>query len=169
MTRSPRTRSIAHRLGGWLAILAMALNALWPLIAQAKPRSVTLVPICTVAGETHYLELPAGKTPLEQKTVSQGEHCSYCTLSALPAPLVFSSSEKHASAQPAQFRVQVAEAPAFLSGRPRAPPLLQSISLNDDDHHWRTHEEDSAVRHRGARAGAAIGGYGELRLGVLHR
>lgn len=39
------------RIASWLAALAMALNALWPLIAQAKPRSVTLVPVCTVQGE----------------------------------------------------------------------------------------------------------------------
>ena len=147
----------ARRLASWVAILAMALNALWPLLSQAKPSSVTLVPICTVGGETHYLELPAGKTPLEQKTSFQGEHCSYCTLSALPAPLFFPSAEKHASAQPAQFHAQLAEAPVIFSGRPRAPPVLQSMrSIND--YYWRTHEEDSVVRHRGARAGAADGG-----------
>ena len=164
MTRSMRARSVAS----WLAILAMALNALWPLLSQAKPRSVTLVPVCTVGGETHYLELPAGKTPLEQKTGTQGEHCSYCTLSALPAPLVFSSSEKHASARPVSVHADLAEAPAFLSGRPRAPPVLQSMS-SINDHHWRTHEEDCVVRHRGASAGAADGGERELRLGLLYR
>jgi hypothetical protein len=152
------SRSPLRRIGSWIAILAMALNALWPLIAQAKPRSVALVPVCTVAGETHYLELPAGKTPLEQKSTAQGEHCSYCTMSALPQALVFSSSETPSSTRPVQFHAQVSEAPVVLSGRPRAPPVLQSMgSIND--HHWRTREqEDSAVRHRGARAGAAFAG-----------
>ena len=165
MSSAPRARRIAS----WLAILAMALNALWPLIAQAKPRNVILVPVCSIGGETHYAELPAGKTPLEQKTVSQGEHCSFCALGALAAPLHFSASEKLAAAQPAQFEAQLAEAPVVLSGRPRAPPVLQSMSL-DHDHHWRTHEqEDSVVRHRGARAGAADAGERELRLGLLHR
>jgi hypothetical protein len=157
-----------HRIASWLAIFAMALNALWPLLAQARPRSVALVPLCTVGGETHYVEVPLGKTPLEQKSSAQGEHCSYCTLSALPAPLVFSSSEKHASAQPAPFQARFAEAAVFLFGRPRAPPVFQSMS-SINDHHWRTHEEDSAVRHRGARAGVAAGSDGELRLGLLHR
>ena len=43
----------------WLAILAVALNALWPLIAQARPKNVLLVPVCTVEGVTHYMELTA--------------------------------------------------------------------------------------------------------------
>jgi hypothetical protein len=153
MRSAVRARSFAS----WLAILAMALNALWPLLSQAKPRSVTLVPLCTVGGETHYLELPAGKSPLEQRSAAHGEHCSYCTLGALPATLAFLSSEKHVSAPPAQFQAQLAETPVFLSGRPRAPPVLQSMSPIND-HHWRTHEEDSVMRHRGARAGAADGG-----------
>src|SRR3954465_4822324 len=70
-----RNRAIA----AYLACIAMALQALWPLIAQAKPRSVTLVPVCTVQGVTHYLELPTGNSPLEQKSSSQHEHCSYCS------------------------------------------------------------------------------------------
>jgi hypothetical protein len=146
----------------------MSLNALWPLLAQAKPRSVTLVPVCTIAGETHYIELPAGKTPLEQKSPVQGEHCSFCTLSALPPALVFTASEKVSSGQVAHFAAQPSEAPLFLSGRPRAPPFLQSMNA-DNDYDWRTHEKDSAVRHRGARAGAADAGGRELRLGLLHR
>lgn len=164
MSSGMRSRSFAS----WLAILAMALNALWPLLSQAKPSSVTLVPVCTVGGETHYLELPAGRTPLEQKTASHSEHCAFCAVSALPAPLVFSASEKHAASAPLQFQARLAEAPAFLSGRPRAPPVLPLMS-SIDDHHWRTHEEDPVVRHRGARAGAADGGERELRLGLLYR
>lgn len=149
------SRSPLRRIGSWIAIVAMALNALWPLISQAKPRSVTLVPVCTVAGETHYLELPAGKTPLEQKSSAQGEHCSYCTLSALAPALVFPESEKLSSVQPASLVAQVVQAPLVLSARPRAPPVLQSTSLNDNSH-WRTHEEeDSVVRHLGARASDA--------------
>src|SRR3954470_1684394 len=73
MTR--RRRSLAVHF----ALLAMALNALWPLLAQAKPRSVTLVPVCTVQGVTHYIELPGGNSPLEQKSSAQHEHCSYCS------------------------------------------------------------------------------------------
>src|SRR3981081_2281638 len=68
-----------NRIAIWLAVLAMALNTLWPLLAQAKPRSVTLAPVCTVQGVTHYVELPGGHSPLEQKSSAQHEHCSYCS------------------------------------------------------------------------------------------
>lgn len=46
-----------------LAALAIALHALWPLIVQARPKQAPmLVPVCTVDGVTHYLELPAGRS-----------------------------------------------------------------------------------------------------------
>src|SRR3984893_3864181 len=72
-------RQRQNRLAAWVAALAMALNALWPLIAQAKRSSVILVPVCTVQGVTHYIELPGGNSPLEQKSSAQHEHCSYCS------------------------------------------------------------------------------------------
>ena len=52
-----------RRLGTWLAILAITLQAAWPVLANAKPSGVTLVPLCTVDGVTHYLEVPTGKAP----------------------------------------------------------------------------------------------------------
>ena len=68
------------QIRAWLAIVAMALNALWPLIAQAKPS--LLVPVCTVGGTTHYVEIPGGTTPVD----SQHEHCAFCFAgAALPA------------------------------------------------------------------------------------
>ena len=68
-----------NRLAAVLAVLAMALQAFWPLLAQARPRIAgELVPLCTVEGVTHYLELPAGKSPLEERSASHGEHCKLC-------------------------------------------------------------------------------------------
>lgn len=69
-----------RRPGTWLAILAIALQAAWPLIAAAKPRSIALVPVCTVEGVTHYLEIPTGKTPLEESANAHHQHCSFCFL-----------------------------------------------------------------------------------------
>src|SRR5215218_783294 len=63
----------------YLAILAIALQALWPLLAQAKPKNVLLVPVCTVQGVTHYIELPSGNAPVEQHAASQHDHCSFCS------------------------------------------------------------------------------------------
>src|SRR5438132_11141391 len=69
-----------RRLGNWLAILAIALNAAWPLIAAAKPKSVHLVPLCTVEGVTHYIEVPGGTTPLDESAKTHHDHCSFCFL-----------------------------------------------------------------------------------------
>jgi hypothetical protein len=69
-----------RRLGSWLGIVALALQLAWPLIVSAKPSSVTLVPLCTVDGVTHYLELPTGKTPLEESSAHHGDHCPLCFL-----------------------------------------------------------------------------------------
>src|SRR3954471_13426423 len=83
----------SRRLAAWVAIVAivaMALQALWPLIAQAKPHSSTLVPICTVDGVTHYFELKKGDTPLEKSSAAQHEHCAFCSMdggAALPDAL----------------------------------------------------------------------------------
>lgn len=71
----------AHRPIAWLAAFAMALHALWPLLAHAKPQqSSHLVALCTVDGTTHYLELPAGKTPAGEHSPAQ--HCKLCTFGA---------------------------------------------------------------------------------------
>ena len=69
-----------RRLGNWLAILAITLNAAWPLIASAKPKSVHLVPLCTVEGVTHYIEVPGGTTPLDQSANAHHDHCAFCSL-----------------------------------------------------------------------------------------
>jgi len=82
-----------HSLARWLALAAICLQVAWPLLVNAKPRGVVLVPLCTVDGETHYLEQPAGKTPFEE-CYSHGSHCPFCSFDervGLPAaaPIVF--------------------------------------------------------------------------------
>jgi hypothetical protein len=115
-----------HRLAAWVAVLAMALNALWPLIAQAKPRSVTLVPVCTVQGVTHYLELPGSHSPLEQKSSAQHEHCSYCSFGgeraalSLSLPSIFSRTSEEAP--PRHVDATESRSETSSSARPRAPP-----------------------------------------------
>lgn len=65
------------RLGTWIGMAALALQLAWPLLAGALPRSVTLVPACTVDGVTHYLEVPTGKDPLKLQS-GHGDHCPLC-------------------------------------------------------------------------------------------
>ena len=120
---------MTHRrrsIGVYLAVLAMALNALWPLLAQAKPSSVTLVPVCTVQGVTHYIELPGGNSPLEQKSSAQHEHCSYCSFGAERAalsPFLQSIiSTRIEEARPLHVDACESRSERSSNARPRAPP-----------------------------------------------
>jgi hypothetical protein len=112
-----------HRLAAWLAVLAMTLQALWPLLAHAKPRDVVLVPLCTVDGETHYAELDVGGS----RSDPAAEHCPQCwigTERALAATHL--SSVRLASARHAVIAARETTAPAKAvaeSARPRGPPL----------------------------------------------
>jgi hypothetical protein len=71
-----------RRFAALAAILAIALQALWPLLSHARPKDPSLlVPVCTVEGITHYLEIKAGRTtPLDDRSASHGEHCKLCVL-----------------------------------------------------------------------------------------
>jgi hypothetical protein len=144
----------------WLAILAIALQALWPLLSQAKPRSVTLVPICTVGGETHYVELETGGPAPHE------EHCKACPVGAAAL-----ASMVHAFALPetisSSFREEAACAePRFISHvRPRAPPSFLFVGMPYDKLE-RNDEEGIALRDRDAARDAAAG-RGVLRRGVL--
>jgi hypothetical protein len=117
-----------NRLAAWIAVLAMALNALWPLIAQAKPRSVALVPVCTVQGVTHYIELPGGNSPLDQKSSAQHEHCSYCSFGgervALLPFLQFELSTSTKESRAAHVDACELRNEESSSARPRAPPAV---------------------------------------------
>jgi hypothetical protein len=149
-----------HGLARWLAILAIALQALWPLLAQAKPRSVTLVPICTVGGETHYVELETGAPAPHE------EHCKACPVGAAAlasAVAGFALPETALSV----FDGGVLSAPfRFISlVRPRAPPSSMSVALISDNL-GRKDEQAIALWHRDA-ARAAAAGRGIVRRGVL--
>jgi len=113
------------------AMLALVLQALWPLVSQAAPRERTeLVPLCTVDGVTHFLELKLGKSPLEKRTALHGDHCKLCVfgadrLAALPpaeSPALVVATVDLRPADP-----QFAPATAFYShppAQPRAPPAV---------------------------------------------
>jgi hypothetical protein len=118
-----------RKLGTWLGIVALALQLAWPLVVSAKPRSVTLVPLCTVDGVTHYLELPTGKTPLEESSTHHGDHCPLCFLGHAAA--------LSGDVRPLTGALAVAERPAFalplfapwtvvLGRDARAPPTLSA-------------------------------------------
>ena len=140
------------KLRAWLAIAAIALNALWPLIAQARP--ATLVPVCTVGGETHYIEIPAGGTP------STHEHCSLCVVgAALPMQDVVERLAAFSFAVPTipSFQPNVISS---VEADARAPPVFPSVHSNNDNGRIR----ETAFALRAARPD--VGG-GIMRVGIL--
>ena len=115
------------RRAAWLlAFAAVALQAAWPLLAQARPSSAVLVPVCSVGGETHYAEVPGVPAPIERRTAQHGEHCGLCMVGAALAPALpgLPVSTGASFSAPASKPSSVAAAPALLAGRPRAPPAL---------------------------------------------
>jgi hypothetical protein len=119
---------LRFRSAAWLAVIAMALQALWPLVAQAKPRSSVLVPVCTIQGVTHYIELPAGKSPVEQQSEAHHEHCSFCsfggervTLSPFLQSILATRAEE---AQPLRAGACESRSERSFNARPRAPPAV---------------------------------------------
>lgn len=119
-----------NRFAAFLAALAMALQASWPLLAQARPGIAgVLVPVCSVEGTTHYLELPAGKSPLDERSASHGGHCKLC---AVGGGKVVSTASFDVSAflagnadQGIAFRsAPLRESPLLFSALPRAPPAV---------------------------------------------
>ena len=107
----------------------MALQGLWPLIAQAKPAAPSLLlPVCSVDGVTHYIELAPSEAPLDERSAAHHEHCQLCVfgsdrVAALPAAsipvLVVETALEDA---PVRSVVASPEPPSYLPAQPRAPP-----------------------------------------------
>ena len=123
-----------RRIGTWLATLAIALHAAWPLIANAKPKSAHLVPLCTVEGVTHYIEVPGGTTPLDESANAHHDHCSFCFLGMggllpshveVPLALAVPADEVMATVQASAPR-----APFFILGA-RAPPFSPVVMIHN--------------------------------------
>jgi len=117
-----------NRVAALLALFAMALSALWPLISQAKPRVPgAQVPVCTIEGITHYIELPATDTPVEQRSAAHHDHCKMCVfgaerLAVLPvAAAPFEPAVGREAVQPS-FQASKPPSSSHPSAQPRAPP-----------------------------------------------
>jgi hypothetical protein len=119
-----------RRISAWVAILAMTLNALWPVIAQAKPGpSPTLQEVCTSAGLQKIVvdgAQPAGHS-------SDGKaspHCAFCSLGTdqlaiLPAVQVgIAQVLEVRDSLPVHSEAPLQEPSVLLPAQPRAPPSL---------------------------------------------
>jgi len=128
MPRMGLTRT-SRRIAGWLAILAMAFNALWPLAANAKPAGAfdLSTEICTVGGVKSF----AGGSGIPQPAdTAHQPNCPFCTFGAdkLVLPSVASGAVLAVMA-PAGFAPQTPQMrprqpQRYYPAHPRAPPAL---------------------------------------------
>jgi hypothetical protein len=113
----------------WFAALAILLQALWPLLAHARPAETPiLVPLCTIDNVTHYLELKTGKqSPLEQRSASHGDHCKLCVLGTDKVFIQSFFFFRHVEGKYQAPEIQFLSRSFFLDSRialPRAPPAV---------------------------------------------
>jgi DUF2946 family protein len=117
-----------NRFAALLAILAVALQALWPLVAQAKPVVPgERVPVCTIEGITHYIELPAPDSAVEKSSAAHHEHCKMCVFGAAKLAVIASAEEPltlGSSVETAEPWLDTVSAPSTFDrpAQPRAPP-----------------------------------------------
>ena len=119
-----------NRTVALLAMLAMVLQALWPLVAQAKPNIPGVqVPVCTIDGITHYVELPAPDSPVEKSSAAHHEHCKMCVFGAervAVLPVATPIARLAPTPQRAPDFVPVSSSPSSFQrpALPRAPPVI---------------------------------------------
>jgi hypothetical protein len=123
-------RSI-RRFAALAAVFSITLQALWPLVSHARPRDPSsLVPVCTINGITHYLDLKTGNAPLDERAALHGEHCKLCffgsdrdvALAPPTAVAFFVSNSKDSKAVPVP--VSHSEPADHPPAQPRAPPQV---------------------------------------------
>jgi hypothetical protein len=106
----------------------MALNAFWPLLANARP-SVPALPseICSATGQQHAAENRPGEAP--GKSV-QPSHCTLCPFNAERGPAISGAAPALLLPTPAcekalaSFTGSRLQTAPVLSGSPRSPPAL---------------------------------------------
>ncbi len=117
-----------NRLASWLAIVAMALNALWPMLANAKPVSAgDFTELCTANGMQR---MATGNGGTQAPELALTPHCSFCAYgadrAAAPPPaivmLVVRTFDVPAF-RPRAAAVLVPESFSYPPAPPRAPPV----------------------------------------------
>jgi len=118
---APRFRNC---IGAWLALGGIALNASWPLLANARTSAPALPSeICTAIGQKHQGESPLSKG-------ARPSHCTLCPLNAERGAAISGSALALLCPIPASGRVRELfsepQLPAALDpcAPPRAPPLF---------------------------------------------
>jgi len=117
----------AHRLrnrtAAWLALAGIALNASWPLLANARPNAPALPSeVCSATGQKHAGENLPGKG-------GQPSHCALCPFNAERGPAIPQAKHVPLLSEPVGVHLAVhrdalrPEAALDPAARPRAPPL----------------------------------------------
>jgi hypothetical protein len=118
-----------NRLAALLALFAMAMQGLWPILAQAQTaNALPFGEICTVEGVVKSVDLNGGSLP-DGGAGKHQKHCALCVaggdrvqvLASAPAPAVFAPAfaANIPAAQAAAHLRSTSATPAF----PRAPPV----------------------------------------------
>jgi len=120
-------RSLTRTFAAWLAILAMGLNGLWPLLANAAPAEF-VAPICSMVGTT--MAVDAGGLPMQPAPAkSPAPHCPFCSTGsdhspALPAAESIAFAPAVAAIQPLPAVTAQVSTCVVLAAHPRGPPSL---------------------------------------------
>ena len=128
MPRMGLTRTSRH-IAGWLAILAMSLNALWPLVANAKPAGAfdPSTEICTVGGIKSFA---GGAGPSQPASSAHKPDCSFCTFGAdklVPPPAADTAPPAaigHAAFASCMPDARPLQSASYSPAHPRAPPVI---------------------------------------------
>jgi len=116
-----RSRS---RIAAWLALAGMALNASWPLIANARTSASALSSeVCSATGQKH-----AGESPLSKG--ARPSHCALCPFNAERGPAISGAAPALLCPTPASgpvrdlFSEPQPQAALDPCAPPRAPPYF---------------------------------------------
>lgn len=112
-----------NRIAAWLALAGIALNASWPLLANAGPNAAALPSeVCSATGQKHAGESPLGKGV-------RPSHCNLCPFNAERGPALASTAGAFSAPAPAAAqRLDSRETPLLAAAfdptaPPRAPPF----------------------------------------------
>src|SRR5215510_10645338 len=124
------SRSTRRRFPAWLAIVAVALHASWPLAAYAKPTGpALLLELCTSAGAAK--SGGAAHAPAPDPPAPGLGHLAHCVFCSAGAERLLGLPNTAASAPPAPAAgadrsgpavVSPVPGPSYLPARPRGPP-----------------------------------------------
>jgi len=119
------------RMAAWLAMLAIALHAQWPVPAHAGSGGRTLLlPMCAMVGLVHEVEVPLGDSPFDNRSPTHFKHCNLCSFGAerlVAAPPNFVAMAQATPAglpAPAYRALPSADPLAYSYAQPRAPPSV---------------------------------------------